>query len=146
MAGMAVAIVVVAAGFTALTGSNKATQINDQAAQTQQNARVAMDLLSRDLKMAGFGMTAPVGNCTIGGNAAAIVPADNNPAGADTGPDSVSLAVPTTSVVAPLWQLATQVTGGLAATAIQLNAGAGAAMASAGLAIGGTISIGGVQR
>ncbi|MER3422512.1 MAG: hypothetical protein C4293_04040 [Nitrospiraceae bacterium] len=145
MAGMAVAIVVVAAGFTALTGSNKATQINDQAAQTQQNARVAMDLLSRDLKMAGFGMTAPVGNCTIGGNAAAIVPADNNPAGADTGPDSVSLAVPTTSVVAPLWQLATQVTGGLAATAIQLNAGAGAAMASAGLAIGGTISIGGVQ-
>lgn len=145
MAGMAVAIVVVAAGVTALTGSNKATQINDLAAQTQQNARVAMELLSRDLKMAGFGMTAPVGNCTVGGNAAAIVPADNNPSGADTGPDSVSLVVPTTSVVAPLWQLAAQVTGGPAATMLQLNAGAGGAMASAGLVPGGTISIGGVQ-
>jgi len=62
MIGLAIATIIIAAGFTALTGSNKATQINDQTAQAQQNARIAMELLSHDIKMAGVGMTGAVGN------------------------------------------------------------------------------------
>lgn len=136
MAGLVIALVIVAAGFTAMTSSNKAAQANDQAAETQQNVRLAMELLSRDIKMAGFGMTAPVGAC-----ATAIVPADNTPAGADSGPDSVSLVVPSTSNVAPVWTLAVQATGPF--TTIQLQAGAVAAMQAAGLAVNGVVSVGG---
>jgi type IV pilus assembly protein PilW len=90
MIGTAIAVIVTAAAFTALTSSSKATRANDQTAQTQQNGRLAMELLSHDIKMAGYGMNGPVGNC-----GSAIVPADGNPAAADTGPDSVSLVVPT---------------------------------------------------
>jgi len=91
MVGIVIAVIVSAAAFTALTSSSKATRVNDQTAQTQQSARVAMELISHDIKMAGYGMTGPVGNCGT-----AIVPADNNVGGADTGPDSISLIVPTT--------------------------------------------------
>ena len=136
MAGLFIALVIVAAGFTAMTGTNKAAQANDQAADTQQNVRLAMELLSRDIKMAGFDMSGPVGACNT-----AIVPADNTPAGADTGPDSVSLVVPTTSNLAPLWTLAVQVTGPV--TTLTLQAGAVAAMQAAGLAVNGVVSIGG---
>lgn len=137
MAGLTVGIIIVAAGFTALTGSNKATQVNDQTAQTQQNARVAMELISRDLKVAGFGMAGPVGTCNT-----AIVPADNNIAGGDAGPDSLSAVVPNTSTVAPLWTLVNQSTGPF--IQITLQPGAATAMANAGLVVGATISIGGV--
>ena len=54
-----------------------------------------MELLSHDIKMAGYGMTGPVLNCPT-----AIVPADNTVGGPDTGPDSISLVIPT--VVSPL--------------------------------------------
>jgi len=137
MAGLVIALVIVAAGFTAMTSSNKAAQANDQAADTQQNVRLAMELLSRDIKLAGFGMTAPVGAC-----ATAIVPADNTPAGVDTGADSVSLVVPTTSNVAPLWTLAIQATEATGST-LTLQAGAVAAMQTAGLAVNSVVSVGG---
>src|SRR5688572_26636905 len=71
MAGLTVAMVLVAAGFTALSSSNKATVVNDLTAQAQQNARLAMELISHDLKVAGYGMTGAVGRCNT-----AIVPAD----------------------------------------------------------------------
>lgn len=135
MAATVISLVIVGAGFTTLTSSNKATQVNDLTAQTQQNARLAMELISRDVKLAGFGMTGPVGACN-----SAIVPADNTPAGADSGPDSVSLVVPITSSVAPLWTLANPVPG---AAPITLQAGAVGAMQAAGLTNGSTISIGG---
>lgn len=136
MAGVVIALVVVSAGFTAMTSSNKAALVNDQAAETQQNVRLTMELLSRDIKMAGFGMTAPVGACNT-----AIVPTDNTPAGADTGPDSISLVVPTTSNIAPVWTLAVQATGPF--TTIQLQAGAVTAMQAAGLAVNGVVSVSG---
>ena len=91
MAAVVVTVVVVAAGFTILATSSRATQANDQAAGTQQNARVAMELLVRDIKVAGFGFVGPVGACPT-----AIVPGDNNPAGMDSGPDRISLVVPRT--------------------------------------------------
>jgi type IV pilus assembly protein PilW len=97
--GITIAVIIAAAAFTALTSSSKATRANDQIAQTQQSARIAMELLSHDIKMAGYGMTGPVGNC-----ATAIVSSDNTAAGPDTGPDSISLMIPTTvaALLSPL--------------------------------------------
>src|SRR5437867_336692 len=138
MAAMAISLLIAAAGFTAMTSSNKAALANDQAAAVQQNVRLAMELISGDMKMAGFGMSSPVGACNT-----AIVPADNTPAGADTGPDSVSIVVPNTSNVAPLWTLAVQATGPF--NTITLQAGAVAAMQAAGLVVNGTVSIGGAM-
>jgi type IV pilus assembly protein PilW len=146
MFGMVIGMIVMGAGYTVMTGSQKASTVNDQATQMQQNVRVAMDLLTQDLKMAGFGMTGPVGACNF-----AVVPGDNTPGGADTGPDSVSVVVPTTSTANPLWTLSTQLTGGPAATGLTLQAGAGASMTASGFAavpfalpqpisIGGTVS------
>lgn len=90
LVGITISVIVSAAALTALTGSSKAARVNDRTAQTQQNARIVMELLSHDIKMAGYGMSGPVGNCGT-----AIVPADSNVGGADTGPDSVSLVIPT---------------------------------------------------
>src|SRR2546429_8797340 len=122
MAALLVTMVIVGAGFTALTTTDKAARINDLVVQTQQNSRIAMEFLSRDGKTAGFGMTAAVGTC-----ANAINPQDNTPGGADTGPDAVALVVPTTSIVAPVWTLAGQVTGGPTGHKMTPPAGAGAA-------------------
>ena len=104
-----IGILVVATAGTILTGSYKASHTNNQVVQTQQNARIAMDLLAEDLKIAGFGMTGTVGGCTR-----AIMPGDNVVTGVsatiinDKGPDRVSLVVPFSSSVAPLWDLASQ--------------------------------------
>ena len=145
LAGIVITLVVVAAGFTILITSNKATMTNDQVAETQQNARVAMDLISRDIKLAGFGFSgSTVGNCQIGTNNVPIVPLDHADE-PDKGPDQVRLVVPVTNTT---WTLANQVTGGVTANVIVLQTGAGNDMVSAGLVAGAvsgsTISIGGV--
>jgi type IV pilus assembly protein PilW len=141
MAGLAVGLIVVAAGFTALTSSDKATRANDQVAQTQQSARIAMELLSNDLKMAGFGMILgqQVGGCT-----SAIMPGDNTQAGPDLGSDSISIAAPVTASSAPFWTLSIT-TPTSPFTQITLQAGAVAAMVAQGLAVGGTVSVGGAK-
>jgi type IV pilus assembly protein PilW len=143
---LVISIIVVGAGYTVMTSSLKATTVNDQSTQMQQSARIAMDLISQDLKMAGFGMTAAVGNCNY-----AVVPLDQNTAGADTGPDGFRVVVPTTGTAAPLWTLAVDLNGAPTATQLTLTAGAGAAMTAAGfgagayafpqpISIGGTVS------
>jgi type IV pilus assembly protein PilW len=117
LVGITIATIVSAAAFAALTSSSKATRANDQTAQTQQNARVAMEVLSHDIKMAGYGTGGPINNC-----ATAIVPSDNTVAGNDTGPDSLSLIVPTpvgtitTPVAGPITAITLSTTGGLAPT------------------------------
>ena len=141
MAALIVALVIVGAGFTALTTSDKASRVNDLVAETQQNVRIGMELLSRDVKTAGYGMTAAVGTC-----ANAINPQDNNTGGADTGPDAVALVVPLTSIVAPVWTLSAQVVGGPATNTITLNAVPSSAvddMTTAGLAVNSTVSLAG---
>jgi type IV pilus assembly protein PilW len=138
MIGIVVALIVMAAAFTAMTGSDRATKINDQTAQAQQNVRLAMELISHDIKMAGYGMTTPLPGCNT-----AIVPADQNPAGADTGPDSVSLVVPVTATIAPFWTLGLAAIGPFNQITLA-SAAAVSAMMTAGLAAGGTVSIGGV--
>lgn len=142
MVGIVVALGVVVAAFTILTTSQKSTQANDQTVETQQNVRIAMDLLSHDIKHAGFGMTGPVGACGT-----AIIPLDHTPTGADTGPDSIRLIVPIGTSIAPAWTLASAV-GGTAASIpqITLTAGAVANMATeaGGSLIGAVVSIAGV--
>ncbi len=102
---------IVAAGFGALVVSQKTTRITGQVASTQATARNALDMITADLKLAGFGMrglTAPVGGCRINGTPYPVVPGDNNPLGADIGPDTISMVVPMTNSIAavgPLWQV-----------------------------------------
>jgi len=86
-----------AAGFAAVTVSQKTTRITGQVGTTQATARNALDMITADLKLAGFGMQGmqgAVGGCHINGTPAALVPGDNNPAGADTGSDTISMVVP----------------------------------------------------
>jgi len=78
MIGAVVATTIIAAGYAVLTSSSKALTTNEQTVETQQNVRVAMEFLFRDIRQAGFGMNGPVGNCPT-----AILPADNNTAGPD---------------------------------------------------------------
>ncbi|MCX5723715.1 MAG: PilW family protein [Nitrospirae bacterium] len=140
LVGLVVAMVVVAAAFTVLVTTQKATTANDQVVETQQNVRIAMDLLSRDIKLAGFGMTGPVGTC-----ATAIVPLDHTPAGADTGPDSLRLLVPIGRSMAPAWSLASAVGGVASFNQITLPAGAVADMTTeaGGSLTGAIVTIGG---
>ena len=142
MVAVAVTLIVVAAGFTVLSTTNRALRANSQVVDTQQNVRVAMEMISRDVKMAGYGMIGPVGACNT-----AIVPADNNPAGQDAGPDSVSVVVPTTSSVAPLWTLAASVGPGVNQITLQAGAVGPATtpgtMQAAGLAVNSVISLAG---
>jgi len=131
-----VALVITASGFAILTSTEKSTRTNEQVVETQQNARIAMDLLSRDIKNAGFGMIAPLAdnNCKVGraasGAAAALVPWDQTVAGADKGPDEISMVVPLGSAGTPAWTLLNPVGGPVGFNQITLPAGAAANMAS----------------
>ena len=142
MVGMSVGIIVVAAAFSTLTMTQKALRANEQVVDMQQNIRMAMELLSRDVKLAGFGSPGvSIGNCT-----SAIVPNDQNPGGADTGSDSVQLLVPTTRAEgANRWTLR-NATASNGITQINLQTGGGGAVAdmqTSGLTNGSYISIGG---
>ncbi len=152
---------IVAAGFGALVVSQKTTRITGQVGSTQATARNTLDMITADLKLAGFGMrglTAPVGGCQINGTPYPLVPGDNNPLGADTGPDTISMVVPMTNSIAavgPLWQVFVPALpgtiGGLNTpiTSIPMPANATTAMGNAipggGAALlGMPVSIGGV--
>lgn len=100
-------------------------------------------------------MVGPVGGCVNGVNAAAIVPRDQNSAGPitavnDLGPDRISMVLPFTSTVAPLWTLQAAATGG---AQINLQPAAGStpsSVADMAAKAGGslnnaTISIGGAM-
>ena len=140
MVGMIVAAVIVAAGFTILTTTNKSLQANEQIVDMQQNVRMAMEMLTRDIKSAGFGSPGvAIGNCTN-----AIVPGDQNPFGIDTGPDSLQLLVPVTRASGTnRWTLSAP-TASSGATTITLQPGAVTDMVNSGLVANQSyISIGG---
>ena len=150
MVATVVTAIVVAAAMTIVITSNKATQVNEQAADVQQNVRLAMELISQDIKLAGFNMTSAVGACTVGPLAlpAPIVPGDNVPGGAvgvinDVGPDTVSLVVPSITAGSgggtPV--LSAVATG--ASNTIALSAADMSAMVTSGLALGSVVSVGG---
>ncbi len=162
MISIVIASVIVAAGYTILTTTQKATISNERAIGTQQNIRVAMEVIAKDIKQAGFGMplapNTPVGgalgNCAAGGVNAAIRPVDNNPAIPltavnDTGADSISLVVPRTNPANGVylgWVLASAAPTGGAGTfnTITLTAQAVGEMAAEGMVNGSYISLGGV--
>ena len=153
---IAVTGIIVGAGFGILVASDKATRTSGQIVDAQQSVRLAMELLTRDIKLAGYGWqdNMQVGNCQVPvaapATAAPIVPVETNPAGPDTGPDGIRLVVPMTN---------TQVAGGAAWTLaaptlpgfsqIQLQSGAVTSMQTGGLSlapgagISNVISIGG---
>ncbi|MFI5224113.1 MAG: prepilin-type N-terminal cleavage/methylation domain-containing protein, partial [Nitrospirales bacterium] len=160
--------VIVAGGYTVLTATNRATISNERAVGTQQNIRVAMELIARDIKQAGFGMPmAPdlpvggtAGNCATGATgttAAAIRPVDNNSAIPltavnDTGADTISLVVPRTNPTngaIPGWVLASAAPSGGAGsfTTITLTATAVTEMVAEGMqnGSGAYVSLGGVR-
>ncbi len=112
MIAAAMSTAIIAAGLGALTVTQKTARITNQVVNTQTTARTGLDMITADLKLAGFGMVGlvggSVGNCAVNGTPAAVVPADNNALGADFGPDSISMVVPMTNsitAVGPLWQL-----------------------------------------
>ncbi|MGZ8384218.1 MAG: PilW family protein [Nitrospira sp.] len=154
MAAVLITVVIVAATMTTVVTSNRANVVNTQVADTQQNVRLAIDLLSRDIKLAGFNynatdpMTTPVGACnaTIGAiqKPVGLLPQDQAPTGADTGPDAVAMVLPVNTTG---WAL-TAAVGGTPNNktfdnAISLSAAAITEMVAQGLAVGSTISIGG---
>jgi type IV pilus assembly protein PilW len=133
MFGIAVSMVVIAAGYTVMASGEKTAASSNATVEMQQNGRVAMEIISQDLKSAGFGMSGAIGACT-----SAVVPSDNNKSGADTGPDSVSMAVPTN-----LSTLAATATGTV--STVTLQSGAVTAMAGEGFGTSSMISIGGIH-
>lgn len=133
MFGIAISMIVLAAGYTVMAAGEKTATINDQTVELQQNGRIAIELISQDLKAAGFGMNGTIGTCNN-----AVVPADNTPGGADKGPDSFSVAVPTN--LSTLKQNATGTTN-----TVTLQDGAVAAMTPDGFGTASTISVGGIH-
>lgn len=150
MVGLLIAAIVVAAGFVVLTTTEKSTRANDQTVETQQNARIAMEILSKDIKLAGFGMLPPPapavagplagGNCAIGADAVPISPIDQTITGPDSGSDQIRLVVPVSSAS---WQLQSAV-GPAGFNQIQLLPGAVDMMVGSGLVNNSVVSIGGV--
>jgi len=128
MVALTISAILVGGAYSMLYSSMQTQTVNEQAVQTQQNGRIAMELIAQDLKEAGFNAQtlAPPGIGTVGAAGTcgtnAIVPLDNNTAGADTGPDSFSVVVPI-----PLSTLQTQITGAAPTTSVVLANGALAA-------------------
>ena len=158
MVGTVLSLVVVAAAFALLLVSQKTTIIGGQVAATQQNSRTALDLLARDLKLASFSYvgndpSAPtIGTCRVTNGAISIPvglrPGDQNPAGADTGPDGVSMVVPALNDVVTPWVLSAPVGGTVPIvpfTTVPLSAAIVTDMVSQGLAIGSVVSLSGAD-
>lgn len=156
MVATVISSVIVLAGMAALTMTGKSVRANEQVSDAQQNARMAMEMIAHDIKMAGFGpqidlskSPIPVGNCGIGGIPVPILPGDNNPTVGvpDTGPDQISLMVPTTVFAAPgvlPWQTTAPLgLGGGGFASVPINAAILPAMNAAGLGVNSYISLGG---
>lgn len=124
MIALGISAILVGGAYSMLYSSQQIQTVNEQAVQTQQNGRIAMELIAQDLKDAGFqaqALTPPgIGTAGAAGTCGtnAILPRDNNTAGADTGPDSFSVIVPV-----PLSTLQTQITGAAPTASVVLANG-----------------------
>jgi type IV pilus assembly protein PilW len=88
MISVAIFSIVTLAAFAVLSSSHMVSVTMDQTVQVQQNVRMALDLMARDIRMAGYGN--PTAG-TLAGCAQHMNAVDNTPAGADVGPDSISV-------------------------------------------------------
>jgi type IV pilus assembly protein PilW len=159
MIAAAVGLGVIGAALSMLVMSQKATRINEQVVDTQQNVRLAMELLARDVRLASYNYAATVpgtptvGACNVMNGVIAtpvgILPRDKKPAAADDGPDSISMVVPVLTDTATPWELSANVGGALnnpiavPFNQLPLAAAAITDMVSHGLANGSVVSIGG---
>ena len=155
MVAVLITVVIVAATLTTVVTSNRANIVNTQVADTQQNVRLGIELLSRDIKLAGYNYnatdpaTVAVGACnaTIGAivKPVGLLPQDQAPAGVDAGPDGIAMVLPVMNTTG--WTLTASVGGTQNSptqdNAISLAGTAITEMTARGLAIGSTISIGG---
>jgi type IV pilus assembly protein PilW len=157
MIAVSVGLVIIGAAFSMLIMNQKATTVNDQVVETQQNVRLAMELLAQDVRLASYNYVASapgaptVGACSIPNGTvsrpAGIRPMDKNPAGADNGPDSIAMVVPVLADVVTPWVLSANV-GGTGIDPVPFNslpmaAAAITDMVSQGLVVGSVVSIGG---
>lgn len=155
MAAVLITVVIVAAMMTTVVTSNRANVVNSQVADTQQNVRLAIDLLSRDIKLAGYNYNATdpsstaVGSCnaTIGAvtKPVGLLPQDQSPNAADSGPDGISMVLPVMNTTG--WTLTAAAGGTANAVALEdsisLSGTAITEMVAQGLAVNSTVSIGG---
>lgn len=79
--------VVSLAAFSVLSTSQQLSVMNDQTVQLQRNVRLAMDLIARDIRMTGYGN--PAAGSLAG--CANHLNVTDQAAGADAGPDSISV-------------------------------------------------------
>ncbi|TRZ99063.1 MAG: hypothetical protein D4R81_09815, partial [Nitrospiraceae bacterium] len=88
MIALAMFAIVSLAGFTVLSSGQQSSVMNDEVVKIQQNVRLAVDLISRDVRMAGYGNPATPSTVptTANGCTATI-----NPTNSSTGPDSISI-------------------------------------------------------
>jgi prepilin-type N-terminal cleavage/methylation domain-containing protein len=64
LVAMALSLILVGAVYGTFTSQQKSYTVQDQVAEAQQNARMAMNILLRDIRMAGYGM--PEDGVTVG--------------------------------------------------------------------------------
>lgn len=67
LVAMAIASVVGMAGVSLFSTSNWAYKVNEDVAEAQQNGRVSMERLAKDIRTAGFGLPDPPFTLSIGG-------------------------------------------------------------------------------
>ncbi len=82
--------IVVSAIYSVYLSQHKSYIIQDQVAEMQQNARVAMDMMAREIRMAGFGV--PESNLSLWVDWVAGTTIDNNPEiveGSGADPDTI---------------------------------------------------------
>lgn len=77
------------AAFAVINTGQRTASTNDQTVQIQQNTRVALDLISRDIRMAGYGN--PPNPGLVLGPGSAGCPAVINTVNSAVGPDSISI-------------------------------------------------------
>ena len=87
MASVAIFSVVMLAAFAVLSSSQMTSVTMDQTVQLQQNVRMALDLMARDIRTTGYG-NPPAGSLA---GCAQHLNAVDNAVGADAGPDSISI-------------------------------------------------------
>jgi type IV pilus assembly protein PilW len=87
MVAVAAFSIVSLAAFAVLDSGQRNALMNDQTVKVQQNVRLAMDLIARDIRMTGYGNPAAGSLPPCANHMNAL---DNAP-GADGGPDSISI-------------------------------------------------------
>lgn len=89
MVSVALSTIVLMAGYTVLISSDRSYNVQEDVSEAQQNVRMGMERLGKDIRMAGFGLPDPPFSLTIGGQTfTAPVTVGNS----STTPDTITLA------------------------------------------------------